>query len=453
MLSFSNREHSFEFRYESAIFIQQMYRTSALTLQMFLSSNGLNSLLLFIKEDYGTNRDFVFVGVEGIWKLLRQQDYIPKNDICTMVVNDSLEPLTKAMLKALATDDDSSRMSLTRICEILLALSQADNYVKESLLCESALRRILRILLYLPHSDMAITLQFFKQLSMVPSSLSLLRKVHIIPLLTHILGDSKIEKGRKEIRSEALAALFNVCKLDKKSQEEAVISGAIPLLQEVIIKDRLFKEFALPILLALPQAGPVSRIYLWQNKCLDFFLSLLSDLNWQSAVFDTIASWLQFELREVQRVLAEKRNVQLVLKVFCISQSASSNRMLDTLGRVCQISPRLAASYGQPIIFQKFKEKLTHKGTKPIVVLNIFQIMKSMCEASSQSVAYIAHCGLPDVVANLNQTSDSVLVKELAKDLLKYLKVPQGPINEHKSPISKPHMPPPRWQPKQPLTQ
>ncbi|EPX72381.1 STE/STE11/CDC15 protein kinase Cdc7 [Schizosaccharomyces octosporus yFS286] len=442
VLKFSQRSYPWDFRYESAVFIQQMYRASSLSLQMFIGVSGLHILLSFLKEDYTKSKDLVFVGAEGLWKLLRQQDCIPRNDICRIVARSQvLEPMTKSMLKALAADDSSSRLCLSRFCEILLALSQSETYVKEALLSENIIRRNLRILLYLPIEEMVTMLQYVKQISMVPSSINLFRKVHLIPLLTHILGDPKLKDNRKEIRNESLATLFNICRLDKVSQEKAVISGAIPLLQETAVKDKILKEFALPILLTLPQCSPICRQYLWKNRGLEFFLSLLQDLNWQSAALDAISAWLQYEFKEIQHALLEKRYVHLILKVFCSAQSTSFNRLLDGISRICQLSPKLAASYGQPLVFQKLGDRLLHGKAKPITLLNAFQMVKCMCESNPYCKIYISQNDLPDLIHHQSRTSDSVLVRELAKDLLKQVK---GSYIQGNPSFLKPDMPPPK---------
>ena len=56
-----------------------------------------------------------------------------------------------------------------------------------------------------------------------------------------------------------------MCRLSKARQEEAASSGIIPLLKRVIQHKSPLKQFALPILCDLANAGKVSRRLLWQN--------------------------------------------------------------------------------------------------------------------------------------------------------------------------------------------
>lgn len=55
-------------------------------------------------------------------------------------------------------------------------------------------------------------------------------------------------------------------RLSKARQEEAASSGIIPLLKKVIQNKSPLKQFALPILCDLANAGKVSRRLLWQNQ-------------------------------------------------------------------------------------------------------------------------------------------------------------------------------------------
>jgi hypothetical protein len=70
---FAARQYSNEIRLEAAAFVRQMYQTSTLTLQMFVSAGGLNVLVEFLDEDYDSARDLVLIGVNGIWNVFELQ--------------------------------------------------------------------------------------------------------------------------------------------------------------------------------------------------------------------------------------------------------------------------------------------------------------------------------------------------------------------------------------------
>lgn len=70
---FASKRYSSEIRLEAAAFVRQMYQTSTLTLQMFVSCGGLNVLVEFLEEDYEAERDLVLIGVNGIWSVFKLQ--------------------------------------------------------------------------------------------------------------------------------------------------------------------------------------------------------------------------------------------------------------------------------------------------------------------------------------------------------------------------------------------
>lgn len=70
---FASKKYPREIRLEAAAFVQQMYQTSTLTLQMFVSAGGLNVLVEFLEDDYEDERDLVLIGVNGVWSVFELQ--------------------------------------------------------------------------------------------------------------------------------------------------------------------------------------------------------------------------------------------------------------------------------------------------------------------------------------------------------------------------------------------
>lgn len=131
---FAARQYSNEIRLEAAAFVRQMYQTSTLTLQMFVSAGGLNVLVEFLDEDYDASRDLVLIGVNGIWNVFELQGPTPKNDFCRIFSRSKiLDPLALVLHKVLDEDDKDELTELIegRIVNIFYLFSQAENYVKE----------------------------------------------------------------------------------------------------------------------------------------------------------------------------------------------------------------------------------------------------------------------------------------------------------------------------------
>lgn len=70
---FASKKYPGHIRLEAAAFVRQMYQTSTLTLQMFVSCGGLNVLVEFLEEDYDAQKDLVLIGVNGIWSVFEMQ--------------------------------------------------------------------------------------------------------------------------------------------------------------------------------------------------------------------------------------------------------------------------------------------------------------------------------------------------------------------------------------------
>jgi len=86
---FAARQYSNEIRLEAAAFVRQMYQTSTLTLQMFVSAGGLNVLVEFLDEDYDEARDLVLIGVNGIWNVFELQVRL-KGNSCLIFLNNKV---------------------------------------------------------------------------------------------------------------------------------------------------------------------------------------------------------------------------------------------------------------------------------------------------------------------------------------------------------------------------
>lgn len=131
---FAARQFSNEIRLETADFVQQMYETSTLTLQMFVSCGGISVLAGFLDEDYDMSRDLVLIGVNGIWRVFELQGPTPRNDFCRLFSKAKvLDPLAEILHRVLDAEeqDELSEFVEGRIVNLFYMFSQADYEVKE----------------------------------------------------------------------------------------------------------------------------------------------------------------------------------------------------------------------------------------------------------------------------------------------------------------------------------
>lgn len=129
---YASKKQSSEIRLEAAAFIRQMFQTSILTLQMFVSAGGLKVLVEFLEEDYEEERELVLTGVNGIWSVFELQGPTPKNDFCRILSRNSvLDPLSLVLSRVLDEEGELADLCEGRIANIFFLFSQAESHVKE----------------------------------------------------------------------------------------------------------------------------------------------------------------------------------------------------------------------------------------------------------------------------------------------------------------------------------
>ncbi|EPQ62400.1 Bgt-1818 [Blumeria graminis f. sp. tritici] len=421
---FAARQYSNEIRLEAAAFVRQMYSTSTLTLQMFVSAGGLNVLVEFLDEDFDESRDLLLIGVNGIWsvfELQKNKGPTPKNDFCRIFSRSKiLSPLALVLDRVLREDDDLSELVQGRIVNIFYLFSQAENYVKEVVADRVVIKRVLKDLGRMTPIHQITMLKFIKNLSMLSTTLDSLHAANAIEILIDLLSSSmKVKPAHfREISNQVLNTMYNLCRLSKVRQEDAAINGIIPLLQRIMKTDRPPKEFALPILCDLAHSGKVCRKYLWQNKGLQFYVSLLEDQYWQVTALDAIFFWLQEETAKVEKYLLEGNFIQAIVDCFKASKScAFDNNLLEPLQKLLRLSSPISVSLSRPELFSGIQQKLNHK--KAVVRLNLLRIVRSISDPSDDKSFSIKDHDLFAAIQRLAENDAAVLVRNMASELVK----------------------------------
>ncbi|KAI0096129.1 hypothetical protein GGR51DRAFT_567474 [Nemania sp. FL0031] len=424
---FAARQYSNEVRLEAAAFVRQMYQTSTLTLQMFVSAGGLNVLVEFLDEDYDSARDLVLIGVNGIWNVFELQGPTPKNDFCRIFSRSKiLDPLALVLHRVLDEDVESDLTELIegRIVNIFYLFSQAENYVKEVVADRQVLKSVLKDLRRMTPSHQITMLKFIKNLSMLSTTLDTLHSADAIDLLIELLSSS-MKKGHphfREISNQVLNTMFNLCRLSKDRQEYAAVNGIIPILLKIMKTDRPPKEFALPILCDMAHSGSKGRRYLWQNKGLDFYVSLLADQYWQVTALDAIFVWLQEETTKVEGHLLSGKFTEAIVSCFHNPKiNAFDPNLLEPLLKLLRLSPPLAASLAKPDMYSGISQRLSHK--KAVVRLNLLRLVRNIVVEAREHGSTInlrerQLKSLLDAVRTLAEKDSAVLVRNLASDLI-----------------------------------
>ncbi|KAG4306386.1 hypothetical protein PORY_000374 [Pneumocystis oryctolagi] len=418
IIKFASKKYPYDIRIEAAFFVKMLYQSSSVVLQMFLSCRGLNVLVEFLEEDYEAQKDLVLIGINGIWSVFEAQGSSPKSDFCRIFAKRGImDPLSLALHHVLNEEQtELNKLCSERIVKIFLLFSQADNTIKELITTRGVIRRILKDLFRMPPYLQISMLKFVKNLSMVPTTLDILQNANTIEILTEILASREGVPNSKDIYNQVLNTMYNLCRLSKSRQEEAALSGVVPLLQNIVQKEPILKEFALPILCDLAHASKVCRKVLWQNGSLDFYLFLLSDPYWQANALDAILVWFQDDSGKLEEYLVRPSSVFAIIDAFSTAKANSFENLLECLYKLLRLSQRLACSLVQPKFFEKLIKRLQHQ--KPIVRLNLLRVLKSICNAHPSKQALVTQYGLYDIIEKLSRQDTAVLVRELAKDIM-----------------------------------
>ncbi|KAF4971349.1 hypothetical protein FSARC_1781 [Fusarium sarcochroum] len=429
---FAARQYSDEIRLEAAAFVRQMYQTSTLTLQMFVSAGGLNVLVEFLDEDYDVTRDLVLIGVNGIWNVFELQGPTPKNDFCRIFSRSKiLYPLALVLHRVLDEEgeDELGELVEGRIVNIFYLFSQAENYVKEVVADRQVLKSVLKDLRRMTPIHQITMLKFIKNLSMLSTTIESLHSADAIEFLIDLLSYS-MKKGQthfREISNQVLNTLFNLCRLSKERQEDAAVGGIIPLLLRIMQTDRPPKEFALPILCDMAHSGSKGRRYLWQNKGLNFYVSLLTDQYWQVTALDAILVWLQEETANVETHLADGGFTRAIVSCFGTNRvNAFDSNLLEPLLKLLRLSPSVAASLAKPEMFAGIAQRLNHK--KAVVRLNLLRLVRTIMDAcepglgsgdGTRSLNSSQVRSLMAAIQTLSEKDSAVLVRNLASELVR----------------------------------
>ncbi|KAG8969493.1 hypothetical protein FRC03_002354, partial [Tulasnella sp. 419] len=421
VMTFTTKKYSSDCRLEASNFVRLLCHSSVLTLQMFISCRGLKVLVDLLDEDYGEQSDLVVHALNGIGSVFELQSPTPKNDFCRMFIREGLlDPLSSALLNVIPTHGESTSAMKFKIIHILLVfcqVSQSDGHVRASLATRKVVRRLLRACELLDPEHLVVMLKAVKHLSMSPTVLDVLQNANSIEILVRILEEQATGPHSTEISNHIFQTCFNLCRLNKSRQEEAAQAGIIPQLKRVMGTTSPLKQFALPILCDLPSAGKSCRSLLWQHDGLNLYLQLLSDPYFQTTALEAIYDWLQDEAARVEDYLGREESISLMLKCFVTAKTNSFEALLDPFLKIFRLSNNIAIAMAKPDFFSRLIDKLG-SATKAVVRLSLLRILRVVCEAHPDRVAFVQRFAILDVVEKLSQQDAAVLVRELAREIL-----------------------------------
>ncbi|KAL2329130.1 hypothetical protein Fmac_022557 [Flemingia macrophylla] len=317
-----------------------------------------------------------------------------------------------------------AREYLEKVADLLLEFAQADTTVKSFMCSQSLLSRLFQMFNRVEPPILLKILKCINHLSTDPNCLENLQRAEAIK---YLIPNLELKEGSlvSEIHHEVLNALFNLCKINKRRQEQAAENGIIPHLMQFITSKSPLKQYALPLLCDMAHASRNSREQLRAHGGLDVYLNLLEDEIWSVTALDSIAVCLAHDNdnRKVEQALLKKDAVQKLVKFFQCCPEQHFVHILEPFLKIITKSARINTTLAVNGLTPLLIARLDHQDA--IARLNLLRLIKAVYEHHPQPKKLIVENDLPEKLQNLigERRDGQVLVKQMATSLLKALHI------------------------------
>ncbi|CAA7050997.1 unnamed protein product [Microthlaspi erraticum] len=324
---------------------------------------------------------------------------------------------------------DLAREYLEKVADLLLEFARAETTVKSYMCSQSLLSRLFQMFNRVEPPILLKILQCTNHLSTDPNCLENLQRADAIK---HLIPNLELKDGNLvcQIHHEVLCALFNLCKINKRRQEQAAENGIIPHLMLFVMSDSPLKQYALPLLCDMAHASRNSREQLRAHGGLDVYLSLLDDEYWSVVALDSIAVCLaqDNDNRKVEQALLKKDAIQQLVDFFQSCPERHFVHILEPFLKIITKSSRINTTLAVNGLTPLLISRLDHQDA--IARLNLLKLIKAVYEHHPRPKQLIVENDLPQKLQNLieerrdgQRSGGQVLVKQMATSLLKALHI------------------------------
>ncbi|KAI0489109.1 hypothetical protein KFK09_028950 [Dendrobium nobile] len=324
---------------------------------------------------------------------------------------------------------DVAREYLEKVADLLLEFAQADSSVKSYMCSQSLLTRLFQMFNKIEPLILLKMLKCVNHLSGDPNCLEYLQRADAIK---HLIPNLQVHDGPfdSQIHIEVLSALFNLCKINKRRQEQAAENGIIPYLMNFIMSDSSLKHSALPLLCDMAHASRNSREQLRIHGGLDVYLNLLEDEAWAVTALDSIAVCLAHDNdhKKVEQAMLRKEAIQKLVKFFRDCPEQYFVNILEPFLKIITKSARINTAMATSGLAALLISRLDHQDA--IARLNLLKLIKAVYEHHPRPKQLIVENDLPQKLQNLieerrngQRSGGQVLVKQMATALVKALHI------------------------------
>jgi len=258
-------------------------------------------------------------------------------------------------------------------------------------------------------------LRIVKNLSMEPSVLGDLERAGVIQIVVPLLDGPISDRCKIYV----LPIIFNLCRLNKRRQDIAVMHGIIPHLQSLIIENSHLRQFALPVFCYLARASATTRMKLWENDSLDLYVRLLRDDYWQTHILNSIAIWLANDLEAVQNVLVEPVHMSNIIEFFRSASMKTIHSIHKPLLDMMNKSSDLCQAFSCSGLFISSLIKRLSTANEAIVLRSLLRMLQLIHQHHPSPRQLVLDLNLYHIVLKFVQDSSQVLVYQAAVLVLK----------------------------------
>ncbi|XP_009124750.1 MAP3K epsilon protein kinase 1 isoform X2 [Brassica rapa] len=336
--------------------------------------------------------------------------------------------ITSSCSLAHMVSGDVASEYLEKVADLLLVFARADTTVKSHMCSQSLLSLLFQMFNRVESPILLKILECINHLSTDPDCLETLQRAYAIK---HLIPNLDLKEGNLvyQIHHEVLSALFNLCKINKRRQEQAAEHGIIPHLMHFIMSASSLKQYALPLLCDMAHASHNSREQLRAHGGLDVYMSLLDDESWSVIALDSLAVCLAHDndsSHKVEQALLKKDAVQKLVRFFKSCPERHFVHILEPFLKIITKSYRINKTLAVNGLTSLLVSRLDHQDA--IVRLNLLKLIKAVYEHHPKPKQLIVENNLPQKLQNLigerragQSSGGQVLVKQMATSLLKAL--------------------------------
>lgn len=263
-------------------------------------------------------------------------------------------------------------------------------------------------------SIMELMVLFLKKLSTNPISQVPLEKAGCLAVLVPLLYTPDISR---RCLSLVLETLYNLCRVNKKRQEQATMYGIIPfLISESINLDQSNRSsIATHMLCDLANASATTRGELTKNNVVQHFANMMDSKSvYSTLILNSLSIWIQNDAPNIERILLQEPNINILITLFTSSSKKQMNLLHVSFTSIFCNSSGLCNAVGRSDVFVKTLIERLAASDAAIITLSYLKILQMLHLHYENPIEFAEKYQLITVMSPFIKDKSHVYVFELA---------------------------------------